>query len=72
MQKFLNENNIETGLHYPVPLHLQNAYKHLGYKVSDFEVCCSDTKKILSLPMYPELESDKIEYVCSKIKEFHS
>ncbi|MBI5056311.1 MAG: DegT/DnrJ/EryC1/StrS family aminotransferase [Nitrospirae bacterium] len=71
LQNFLSQNGISTGLHYPVPLHLQQAYKSLGYKKGDFQIAETQMDKILSLPMYPELTSAQIQYVVSKIKEFY-
>jgi dTDP-4-amino-4,6-dideoxygalactose transaminase len=70
LQKFLSEKGIATGLHYPLPLHLQKAYTHLGYVKGDFPVAESAAERLLSLPMYPELTEEQIEYVCSSIKEF--
>lgn len=70
LQKFLGDNGIATGLHYPVPLHLQEAYQHLGYKKGDFPVAERAAERILSLPMYPELNEKQILYVVAKIKEF--
>ncbi|PIP31476.1 erythromycin biosynthesis sensory transduction protein eryC1 [bacterium (Candidatus Gribaldobacteria) CG23_combo_of_CG06-09_8_20_14_all_37_87_8] len=70
LQKFLNERGISTGIHYPVPIHLQKAYKSLGYKRGEFPVTEKLSKKILSLPMYPELSRIEIEYVVEQIQEF--
>ena len=70
LQKFLSEKGIATGLHYPLPLHLQKAYAHLGYKKGDFPVAEHAAERLLSLPMYPELTAEQIDYVCSSIKEF--
>jgi len=70
LQKFLNENGIATGLHYPIPLHLQPCFQHLRYKKGDFPVSEKLADNCLSLPMYAELEDNQIEYVVSKIKEF--
>ncbi|NPV10191.1 MAG: DegT/DnrJ/EryC1/StrS family aminotransferase [Ignavibacteria bacterium] len=72
LQKFLNENGISTGLHYPVPLHLQPCFSHLGYKKGDFSVSEELAENSLSLPMFPELTDQQIEYIASKIKEFFS
>ena len=68
LQRYLGDNNIATGLHYPVPLHLQEAYAFLEYKEGDFPVAEKAAKRILSLPMYPELTEVQIHYVCDKIK----
>jgi len=66
--KRLGEQGIGAGVHYPVPVHLQNAYANLGYKRGDFPVseACGDT--FLSLPMYPELTSMQIETVVKELK----
>ena len=70
LQTFLNEKGIFTGLHYPLPLHLQKAYKHLGYQKGDFPVTENVAERLLSLPMFPELTQEQIEYVVKSIKEF--
>jgi dTDP-4-amino-4,6-dideoxygalactose transaminase len=72
LQQYLTENGIGTGLHYPIPLHLQPAYAHLGYKEGDFPAAERAAKRILSLPMYPELSEKQIQYVCKKILEYYS
>jgi len=64
LQKHLAEAKIYTGIHYPVALHLQRAYKHLGYTEGDFPVSEKAASEILSLPMYPQLEPrDQIRVV---------
>jgi dTDP-4-amino-4,6-dideoxygalactose transaminase len=55
LQKHLAEAKIDTGIHYPIPLHLQKAYSSLGYKHGDFPVCEKVAEQILSLPMFPSL-----------------
>jgi dTDP-4-amino-4,6-dideoxygalactose transaminase len=70
LQKYLTENGIGTGLHYPIPLHLQKAYSHLGYVEGDFPVTEKVASEILSLPMFPQLTGSQQEFVASKIKEF--
>lgn len=65
----LTDRGIQTGLHYPVPLHLQKAYKFLGYRKGAFEVSERLSDTILSLPMFPELTRDQIQYVCESIKQ---
>ena len=56
LQKDLATAGIGTGIHYPIPLHLQKAYSGLGYKEGDFLVSEAVTSQILSLPMYPQLD----------------
>ena len=70
LQKYLRENGIATGVHYPTPLPFLTAYDYLGHKPKDFPVAYDYMDNILSLPMFPELTSDQIEYVCHKIKNF--
>lgn len=72
LQQFLGSKEIGTGLHYPFPLHRQNAYTHLGYKEGDFPIAEGISKRLLSLPMYAELTREQIEYVTGCIKEFYS
>ncbi len=65
----LAAKEVRTLIHYPIPIHLQEAYKDLEYKKGDFPVserCCEG---ILSLPMYPELKSDEIKYVVESLSE---
>lgn len=64
----LAKKEIYCGIHYPVPLHLQAAYSSLGYKKGDFPVAEKCANQLLSLPMFPELTSEQIEYVVEKIK----
>jgi len=68
----LAQANIGTGIHYPVPLHLQNAYKSLGYKEGDFPVSESVAAEIVSLPMFPNLRSDQQERVVREVMNFVS
>ena len=56
VQTSLSEQNIGSGIHYPIPLHLQKAYTSLGYRLGDFPVCERAADRILSLPMFPALE----------------
>lgn len=70
LQSFLSDNGIASGLHYPVPLHLQKCFSYLGYKKGDFPVTEELAQSCLSLPIFPELKDEQIEFVASKIKEF--
>lgn len=69
LQQKLNEKGIQTGIHYPIPVHLQPAYADLGYKLGDFP--CSETvaKEVLSLPMHPELSPEQIKIVSTAVSE---
>ncbi len=63
----LKEKGISTGLHYPIPLHLQECFKYLGFKKGDFPVSESLSDACLSLPIYPEISNDQIECVSTNI-----
>jgi dTDP-4-amino-4,6-dideoxygalactose transaminase len=63
----LAEKEIQSGIHYPVPLHLQLACNHLGYKAGQFPVCETCMDQFVSLPMYPELPENQIVYVTETI-----
>ncbi len=67
---FLNENNIGTLVHYPIPPHLQEAYKELYYKKGDFPLAEEIAETALSLPLYPGLGEEHLNYICEKIKLF--
>jgi dTDP-4-amino-4,6-dideoxygalactose transaminase len=69
--KYLSDFGVFTGIHYPVPCHLQKAYDFLGYKPDDFPNSEKFAGEILSLPMYPELSHDQIAYVTEKIRNFY-
>ena len=71
LQKFLLENGIGTGLHYPIPLHLQNPYKNLNLPNGSYPITEKVASEILSLPMFPQLTPEQIEYVVEKIKQFY-
>ncbi|MFH1850492.1 MAG: DegT/DnrJ/EryC1/StrS family aminotransferase [archaeon] len=69
LKQGLGEAGIAAGVHYPVPLHLQPAYRHMGLAEGSFPVTERSAKEILSLPMYPELSREQISFVCEKIAE---
>jgi dTDP-4-amino-4,6-dideoxygalactose transaminase len=70
LMDFLRESNIFTGLHYPVPLHLQKAYSSLGYSIGDLPVTEEVCGRILSLPMFPGLTLEQLERVVKAIGEY--
>lgn len=70
LQQYLAAQGIGTMIHYPVPPHLQKAYKHLGYKRGDFPIAEEIAGTCLSLPMYPGIKKEEIEFVCDSIKNF--
>lgn len=71
-QKHLKENEIETAIHYPTPLPLLPAYKYLGQSEKDFPVTSANQKKIISLPMFPELTREQMDYMVQVIKKFYA
>lgn len=71
LMNYLNENGVATGLHYPIPLHLQKCFANLGYKKGDFPVTEELAENCLSLPMFPEMTDEQVNYVAEKIKQFY-
>jgi dTDP-4-amino-4,6-dideoxygalactose transaminase len=65
----LGEKGISCGIHYPVPIHLQKAYAFLNLKEGSFPVAEKCASEYVSLPMFPELKPEQVEYVAEKIKE---
>lgn len=70
LQQFLAARGIGTLIHYPIPPHLQPAYAELGYRAGDFPIAESIAQTVLSLPMYPGLKIEEIEYICDAIETF--
>jgi dTDP-4-amino-4,6-dideoxygalactose transaminase len=70
LMKYLNENGIETAIHYPVALPFMKTYENLNYKIEDFPLAAKFQNEILSIPMYPELTIEKMDYIANKMKEF--
>jgi len=69
LQKFLQERKVETLIHYPIPIHKQKCFKE--YNKIKLPVVEEKTKKILSLPLYPEIRDEEIIYVCKSILKFY-
>jgi dTDP-4-amino-4,6-dideoxygalactose transaminase len=69
LKEALTNSGIETGLHYPIPIHLQPAYVYLGHRVGDFPVTEQVARDCLSLPMYPELREAEHQRVSQALKE---
>ncbi len=70
LARFLKENNIDSKVYYPLPLHLQKCFGSLGYKKGDLPVSEKAAEEVLSLPIFPELTDEEIKYVCDSIKSF--
>ena len=67
-QDALKEQHIQTGVHYPVPVHLQPAFADLGYRAGQFPASERAAKEVLSLPMFPELTTAQCEAVCGAVR----
>lgn len=72
LKGYLAEKGIECGIHYPVPIHLQEAYRHIGIKKGAFPVAEKCAEEFLSLPMYPELTKKQIECVTAELQNKES
>lgn len=72
LQKYLSEAKIDTGIHYPVPLHLQKAYENFGYRQGDFPITEKVASEILSLPIYPQLTHEQQRRVVHEVSAFLS
>lgn len=68
LRQVLHDAGIECGVHYPVPIHLQQAYASRGEGVGSFPVAEASAGELLSLPMFPELTKEQISYICCEIK----
>jgi dTDP-4-amino-4,6-dideoxygalactose transaminase len=72
LRQHLSEDHIQTGIHYPIALPNLKAYQHLGFKEQDYPVSSGLEKRILSLPMFPELSEVSIERIGASIKRYFS
>ncbi|MBE0653546.1 MAG: DegT/DnrJ/EryC1/StrS family aminotransferase [Bacteroidales bacterium] len=70
LKEFLQTRGIPAMIYYPLGLHLQNAYRDLGYKEGDFPVTEKVSAEVLSLPMHTELEEDQLHYISASIRDF--
>jgi dTDP-4-amino-4,6-dideoxygalactose transaminase len=70
LQKHLADAKIDTGIHYPIPLHMQKAYEGFGYREGDFPVTEKIALEIVSLPMFPQLTREQQERIVSEIVSF--
>ncbi len=70
IREYLGDRGIQTGIHYPIPCHLQEAYRHLGHGEGDFPVSERIGRETFSLPMFPELREEQVRRVAEEIRSF--
>jgi len=70
LKDYLKSKGISAGIHYPISLPNQPAYAGCGYTHDDYPVSSGQQNKLLSLPIFPEISEDKLEYICDQIKHF--
>lgn len=71
LHAYLNREGVEAKIHYPVPVHLQPAARHLGYGPGSFPVCENDCRNIVTLPAHPYLRDEEVEYVIDRVRSFY-
>jgi dTDP-4-amino-4,6-dideoxygalactose transaminase len=71
LQKYLKENGIETAVHYPTPLPMLPCYKYLNHSESDFPVTVANQKEIISLPLFPEITNEQMDYTEEIVSRFY-
>jgi dTDP-4-amino-4,6-dideoxygalactose transaminase len=71
LQQFLADRGVPTLIYYPLPLHLQKVYADQGWREGDFPVAEAVSRRILPLPMYPELTDEQADYVVATLRQFH-
>ena len=69
--RYLLENGVDAKVHYPIPLHLQEAAKYLGYKAGDFPVCEEHCRDILTLPVHQHLSEEQVDYMLEQVHAFY-
>ncbi|MGE3908218.1 MAG: DegT/DnrJ/EryC1/StrS family aminotransferase [Chloroflexota bacterium] len=70
LREYLDQRGVDTGIHYPIPLHLQPAYAHLDYAEGAFPIAEAKAKQIISLPIFPELSDQQQDYIVHSVREF--
>jgi len=70
LQGFLKENGVASAIYYPLPLHLQECFRNLGYNKGELPISEKTSENILSLPIFPEMTDGQIEYVIGTVKKY--
>lgn len=71
LRDYLSRRGIETQIHYPMPLHMQGAFRGLGYRAGDFRCAEALSRDILSLPIFPSLKDSEVRKICGCIRKFY-
>lgn len=72
LAEFLGKKDIESAVHYPIPIHLQPIYRQLyGYKEGSFPISEKLSTSMISVPMFPELKDEEVKFVCETVREFY-
>ena len=71
LKEYLESKGVQCGIHYPIPVHLQPPYTKLGLKDGMYPEAEQLSREVLSLPMYPNLSNEEIEYIVTSIEEFY-
>jgi len=70
LRAYLHAEGISTGVHYPIPVHMQRGFNNLGYKEGDLPHTERVCREVLSVPMYPELASETVVKIADSVKQF--
>lgn len=72
LQEYLSKSGIQTVVHYPTPIHLQEPYLKMGFKTGDFPLVESFSKRVLALPIFPEIQEEELINICNTIRKFYN
>jgi dTDP-4-amino-4,6-dideoxygalactose transaminase len=70
LREYLEQKGVETGVHYPTPVHLHPPYKEIGHKKGDFPVSEQWANQVLSLPVHPHMDDEQVDHVISSVRSF--
>ena len=70
LKQYLQEKGIPTIIYYPIPLHLQKAYRKKEFEAGSFEVTERLSRTVLSLPVHTEMDEEQLSYICDSIQRF--
>jgi len=68
---YLSKGGVQIGIHYPIPIHLTEAFSHLGYKEGDFPISEKASREVISLPIYPQMRIGDVQYITEIIKKYY-